>query len=114
MKGNSVNRMEQKIDEYFKEISKGDYEKFEDLILNDYEEIRKLYFVLKDYSHDISSIEYNCDIDNDGDIIKDVVIIVIHTIDNTIDIKNKICDNIPEFDNVTISGNIINIYMEEY
>ena len=109
-----MDSMEPKIDEYFKEISKGDYEKFEDLILNDYEEVRKLYFVLKDYSHDISSIEYNCDIDNDGDIIKDVVIIVIHTIDNTIDIKNKISDNIPGFDNITISGNIINIYMEEY
>ena len=45
-----MDKMEQKIDEYFKEISKGDYEKFESLILNDYEEVRNLYFILKDYS----------------------------------------------------------------
>ena len=106
--------MEQRIDEYFKEISKGDYEKFEDLILNDYEEIRKLYFILKDYSHDISSIEYNCDIDAGDDIIKDVVMIVIHTIDNTLDIKDVICASIPELYDIDMSGNTITICMEEY
>ena len=109
-----MDSMEPKIDEYFKEISKGDYEKFEDLILNDYEEVRKLYFVLKDYSQSISSIEYNCDIDAGDDIIKDVVIIVIHTIDNTENIKDIICNNIPEFNDINISGSIISIYMEEY
>ena len=109
-----MDKMEQKIDEYFKEISKGDYEKFESLILNDYEEIRKLYFVLKDYSHDISSIEYNCDIDAGDDIIKDVVMIVIHTIDNTLDIKDVICANIPELHDIDVSGDIISICMEEY
>lgn len=102
--------MEQKIDEYFKEISKGDYEKFESLILNDYEEVRNLYFILKEYSHSISTIEYECDVEDN----KNIANIIIHSIDNTLDIKDVICANIPELNDISISGNIINICIEEY
>ena len=102
--------MEQKIDEYFKEISKGDYEKFESLILNDYEEVRNLYFILKDYSQSISTIDYECDIEGD----KDIARIIIHTIDNTLDIKGVIRANIPELHDIDVSGDIISICIEEY
>lgn len=102
--------MEQKIDEYFKEISKGDYEKFESLILNDYEEIRNLYFILKDYSQSISSIDYECDLDGE----KDIARIVIHTIEDTLDIKDIICANIPELYDIDMSGDTITICIEEY
>lgn len=102
--------MEQKIDEYFKEISKGDYEKFESLILNDYEEIRNLYFILKDYSQSISSIDYECDLYGE----KDIATIVIHTIEDTLDIKDIICASIPELHDIDMSGDTITICMEEY
>ncbi len=105
-----MDKMEQKIDEYFKEISKGDYEKFESLILNDYEEVRNLYFILKDYSCSISTIDYECDVEDN----KDIARIVIHTIEDTLDIKDIICASIPELHDIDISGNIINICIEEY
>lgn len=105
-----MDTMEQKIDEYFKEISKGDYEKFESLILNDYEEIRKLYFVLKDYSQSISTIDYECSVEED----KDIARIIIYNIDDTLDIKDVICANIPEIHDIDVSGDIINICIEEY
>lgn len=105
-----MDRMNQKIDEYFKEISKGDYEKFESLILNDYEEVRNLYFILKDYSHSISTIDYECDVEGD----KDIARIIIHTINDTLDIKDVICANIPELHDIDVSGDIISICMEEY
>ena len=105
-----MDRMEQKIDEYFKEISKGDYEKFESLILNDYEEIRNLYFILKDYSQSISSIDYECDLYGE----KDIATIVIHTIEDTLDIKDIICASIPELHDIDMSGDTITICMEEY
>ena len=102
--------MNQKIDEYFKEISKGDYEKFESLILNDYEEVRNLYFILKDYSQSISTIDYECGVEGD----KDIARIIIHTIDDTLDIKDVICANMPELHDIDVSGNIISICIEEY
>lgn len=105
-----MDKMEQKIDEYFKEISKGDYEKFESLILNDYEEVRNLYFILKDYSHCISAIDYECDVEDN----KDIARIIIYTIDDTLDIKDVICTSIPELHDIDISGDIISICMEEY
>lgn len=105
-----MDTMEQKIDEYFKEISKGDYEKFESLILNNYEEIRKLYFVLKDYSQSISTTDYECSVEED----KDIARIIIYTIDDTLDIKDVICANIPGIHDIDVSGDIINICIEEY
>lgn len=105
-----MDRMNQKIDEYFKEISKGDYEKFESLILNDYEEVRNLYFILKDYSQSISTIDYECDVEGD----KNIARIIIHTNDDTLDIKDVICANIPEIHDIDVFGDIINICIEEY
>ena len=105
-----MDKMEQKIDEYFKEISKGDYDKFESLILNDYEEVRNLYFILKDYSQSISTIDYECDVDDD----KDIARIIIHTSDSTLDIKDILCSNIPELHDIDVSGDTISICIEEY
>lgn len=104
-----MDTMNQKIDEYFKEISKGDYEKFESLILNDYEEIRDLYFTLRDYSNIIDTIEYKPDVDDEIDI----VIIDIHT-SNTSVIKDLITSHIPEFKDVSVIDNIVRIISEEY
>lgn len=101
--------MNQKIDEYFKEISKGDYEKFESLILNDYEEIRDLYFLLKNYSNIIDTIDYKPDVD-DG---IDIVIIDIYTSNTTV-IKDLITSHIPEFKDVSVIDNIVRIISEEY
>ena len=104
-----MDTMNQKIDEYFKEISKGDYEKFESLILNDYEEIRDLYFTLRDYSNIIDTIDYKPDVDNGIDI----VIIDIHTSNTTV-IKDLIISHIPEFKDVSVIDNIVRIISEEY
>lgn len=50
--------MDKKIDKYFTELSGGDYAKLEVLFIADYDEVRQLYFLLKDYSDKIDCIDY--------------------------------------------------------
>lgn len=101
--------MKTQIDDYFKEISKGDYDKLESLFLNDYEEIRNLYFLLKDYSQYIDTISYEYDIID----AKNIIIISIYT-SSAEEVKDLIVDNIPELSDIDVRDNKLTIKMEEY